>query len=111
MPISIHTREDEGVWLVEMAGAMSAVDSLDLHAKLLPAVPEEPRLMVFDMSGVEIMPSLGIGTMMSFTRALEARGCTVRFAAVQANVLEMIKRCKLDTVWSIYPTVEEAKAG
>jgi anti-anti-sigma factor len=110
MPIAVTTRDDGPDRIVAMAGSMSPVDSLDLHAKLLPTVPDAPSRMIFDLSGVSIMPSLGIGTMMSFVRALEAKGHVVRFAAAQPNVQEVIARCKLDTIWRMHPTVEAAQA-
>ncbi|MEM1210329.1 MAG: STAS domain-containing protein [Planctomycetota bacterium] len=111
MPISVEKQMHNDAWVIKLGGKMTAVDSLDLHAKLLPVVPEDPQLIIFDMSDVELMPSLGIGTMMSFTRALEAKGNTVRFACLNDNMAEMIKRCRLDSVWDMYGTLAEAEKG
>ncbi|MEM6332572.1 MAG: STAS domain-containing protein [Planctomycetota bacterium] len=111
MPITVETYEHGEAWVIKLTGSMSAVDALDLQGKLVPAAAHRPVLTIFDMSGVELMPSLGIGTMMAYTRGVEARGCTVRFAAVQPAVLEMIRRCKLDTVWEIHDTVDAAAGG
>jgi len=69
------------------------------------------RTLIFDLSGVTVIDSTGIGYFIAaFNRIMEAGG-DMRMAGATGHVLESFRVSLLDKVFPFFPSVEAAQAG
>ena len=64
--------------------------------------------IVLDMSRVQIVPSLGLGLLLTLMKKYKERGQHVKLAAVQPQVRTAMAITKLDQILDLYDTVEAA---
>ncbi len=69
------------------------------------------RNLVFDLSGVERIDSTGIGKFIDTYGRLRKSGGQMRLAGAEGAVREAFRLTRLDTVFSFYPSVEQACEG
>src|SRR5262249_51849577 len=96
----VHLRGDAGV---------GSVDTLS--RQLLPITAQRPPLVVFELSGVTFIASLGLGEMMQFQRGLKRHGGEVRLVGLQPVVRDMITKCRLDSVLIMADSLDDALAA
>jgi anti-sigma B factor antagonist len=65
---------------------------------------------VVDLSDVNWIDSTGVGMLVGWYQAAQAVGGTMVFAGAGETVLDLFKITKLDTVFTVFPTVSEAAA-
>jgi anti-sigma B factor antagonist len=82
-----------------------------LERQLMSLSARKPGRVVIDMSGVEFISSLGLGSLVQFQRGLLRHQGQVRLAALAPLVEEAIKRSRLDVVLKLFPSVEAALAS
>ena len=85
---------------------VSSADILDRH--LLGLTAKHPPLVVFDLAELHFISSLGLGMLMQFQRGLARHSGVMRLAAVHDQVLDMLRKCRLDSVFVIRATLSEA---
>ncbi len=79
---------------------------------LVPQLVEAgARNLVFDLSGVTRIDSTGIGRFIDTYGRLRKSGGQMRLAGVAGSVRDSFHLTRLDTVFSFYPTVDEACEG
>jgi anti-sigma B factor antagonist len=66
------------------------------------------RLIVFDLSGITVIDSTGIGRFISSYNRLAAAGGEIRMAGAVGHVFESFHVSLLDTVLPFYASVEDA---
>jgi len=66
--------------------------------------------LVADLSAVEFIDSIGIGALLGCMRRQHEKGTTMRLCSLQPTVATIIKILKLDRVFEIYDTPNEALA-
>ena len=67
--------------------------------------------VVLDMASVEMIPSLSIGSLIGLLRALQADGRRLILVGLQPPVREVLSICRLDKVFEIYETLDDAVAA
>lgn len=67
--------------------------------------------IVLDCKDLMFLSSLGVGTLMRIQSRLKSKGGTVKLAAVQGVVVDVLRVVRLDTLLDMYPTVDEAVAS
>lgn len=78
-------------------------------AKILrDALPDIPRLVVIELSEVTYLSSLGMGALLRFQNDVKESGGTLRLAGVTEMVATLLRRCRLDHAFAIYPDVASA---
>ena len=65
-------------------------------------------LVVLDLSGVTIMPSLALGRLMMMANACRERGQTIKLAGLQPQIRRVFAVTKLDTMFEIVDSVQAA---
>ena len=65
-------------------------------------------LVVLDLSGVTILPSLALGRLMLMGNACRERGQAIKLAALQPQIRRVFTVTKLDTMFEIVDSVEAA---
>jgi anti-sigma B factor antagonist len=87
-------------------GAADKVDQLFMRL-----VAKRTSLLVLDLSQMDFIATIGIGSFLRVQQDLGRHGGKLRLAAVQPIVWDVFKRCRLDTVFHAYDTVESAMAA
>jgi anti-sigma B factor antagonist len=66
------------------------------------------RKFVFDLSGVTVIDSTGIGRFISSFNKIMAVGGEMRMAGASGHVMQSFRVSLLDKVFSFYPTLQQA---
>ena len=66
------------------------------------------RIIIFDLSGVTVIDSTGVGHFISSFNKIMAAGGEMRMAAATGHVFHTFHVSLLDQVFRFFPTVEEA---
>ena len=67
------------------------------------------NLTILDMLQVPYVDSAGLGTVLMFYVSAEKHGRKLVLAAVTERVLSLIRMTRVDTVLSMFPSVEAAE--
>jgi len=100
-------REENGALIVSLAGDVDLESSPRARSVLLECVGQKQPVFV-DMSEIHYIDSSGVASLVeSFQSARKAGG---RFAlvAVSDTALRVLQLARLDKVFPIFPTVEDA---
>jgi len=96
--------------VVTVAGDVNIDCSAELQRALLAEAQKQPELMVLDLSGVHFMDSSGVASLVKLLSAAKKSGMKLRLAALDRRVLGIFEITRLNTVFDICDTVEEALA-
>jgi anti-anti-sigma factor len=66
------------------------------------------RKFIFDLSGVTVIDSTGIGRFISSFNKIMAVGGEMRMAGATGHVMQSFRVSLLDKVFSFYPTLQQA---
>jgi anti-sigma B factor antagonist len=66
------------------------------------------RKFVFDLSGVTVIDSTGIGRFIASFNKIMAAGGEMKMAAASGHVMQSFRVSLLDKVFSFYPTLQQA---
>ena len=69
------------------------------------------RNIIFDLSGITVIDSTGIGRFIASYNKITAAGGEMRMAGATGHLLHSFKVSLLDQVFPFYPTVEDAVRG
>ena len=104
------TRPDSAV-VVHLRGTLGMAEVAPLDAGLARIADEKPTRVVVDLSGVEMIASAGMGSLIAFRREVHAAGGTVTLAAATPQVGESLRRAFLNKLFKMCATVPEALAA
>jgi anti-sigma B factor antagonist len=113
MALGIERVDGEGaVTVVILRGKlMLGEDSNQLEAVIPELLKEGRTKLIFDLSGVTHIDSTGIGRFIdTYSRLAKVSG-KMRLAGATGAVRESFRVTRLDTVFSFFPSVEEAQTG
>lgn len=108
MPIEIDTREEGGALIIRLAGSGGVPEAPEIESALTLAAAKRAPLTVFDLSGLDFISSLVVGAMNSYRTAAQRHDGEVRFAGITEPIKLVIHRGRLDDVWDIRASVEDA---
>lgn len=108
--VTVGSDDPRGL-VVRVAGDVDMGAAEALGHRLTPICARRPPLVVLDLSGVGFIGSLGLGSLVTFHRALERCGGRVRVAAVQPRVWEVFTRARLQSLFEHFDTVDAALAA
>lgn len=106
-----HTPPDaRGLMVVTMSGQadMSAVNDIDRSMLVVSAV--KPTTLIFDLSGVTFVCSLTLGSLVAVRHGVKTNGGRCILAGATPEVEKVIVRSRLDSIFVIKPTLEDALA-
>lgn len=97
--------------IVAVRGEGGVHESQRLDQELMRISTLHPALAVLDLSGLQFISSIGMGSLVSFQRSLGRHGGKVRLAACAGMVRDALHRARLDKQFEMYDTVDAATAG
>jgi len=99
------------------AAVVAAAGEIDLNASpafqqaLLALLDRRPAALVVDLAGVSYMDSSGVASLVKVLSRARTAGIRLVLAALTARVRSVLEITRLDTVFEICDTVEEALAA
>lgn len=113
MPLEIDHREvAPGVVVVTLTGKlMLGSDGQDIPKIVDDCLREGKKTFVFDLSGVTVIDSTGIGRFIAAYNKIASAGGEMRMAGATGHLFQSFHVSLLDQVFPFYPTVDEAAKG
>lgn len=99
--------EENGIIVLKLSGeARLSVENLE--RKTLQLMAARPERVVVDLSEVEYLSSLAMGTLVQLFRSMKAHEGTVVLAEAKPRILDVLKHARLDTLFEMSDTVAGA---
>jgi anti-sigma B factor antagonist len=104
-----HQEVVPGTVLIALTGKLMLGPEGDVIVTLVEQqLAAGARRFVFDLSGVTVIDSTGIGRFISSFNKIMAAGGEMRMAGASGHVMQSFKVSLLDKVFSFYPTLQQA---
>lgn len=87
---------------------MGGPDATSLHEKLHELIETGTRSVVIDLRDVDWMNSSGLGILIGGLSAIRKSGGDLRLASVTEKIEEVLRITKLDRVFDVYGSTDEA---
>jgi len=104
-----HREAADGTVVITLAGKLMLGPEGD---RILSLVEERlaagSRKFVFDLSGVTLIDSTGIGRFIASFNKIMAAGGEMRMAGATGHVMQSFRVSLLDKVFSFYPSLQQA---
>jgi anti-sigma B factor antagonist len=107
--MKISTTENNGALVVAFEGDVDLEHSPMARKELLAAVSKNSKVIV-DLSSVSYIDSSGIASLVEAFQTARKNGGTFSLAAVSEAALRVLQLARLDKIFSIFTTVDEAVA-
>jgi anti-sigma B factor antagonist len=100
----------KGTMVLEVSGEVDIVRSPDLQVSLQQAIGDIPGkgTVIVDLSGVTYMDSSGVATLVRGLQLSRKKGVGLVLCAMQDRVRSIFEIARLDTVFPIAGTLDEA---
>lgn len=107
--MATNIRHIDGITIVEIVGKMFlGPDTEECHKKVRAVLTEGYKKVVIDLSGAEWVNSRGMGSLMACYVSNMKLGGKLKFAGLTDKTHSLFHTAKLDTVFQIYDTVDNA---
>jgi anti-sigma B factor antagonist len=104
-----HRETAPGTVVIALAGKLMLGPEGDPMVSLVEeCLSRGTRKIVFDLSGVTVIDSTGIGRFIASFNKIMAVGGEMRMAGASGHVMQSFRVSLLDKVFRFYPSVEEA---
>jgi anti-sigma B factor antagonist len=110
MTLSVR-KEPNGVVVVAVDGQLIVGNRQELKQKVLDALEEGSRKFIIDFSKTGYIDSSGLGVLVSLSKKIREQGGELRLAGLNADLQTLFELTKLDTLFAITRTAEEALAA
>ncbi len=110
--MSFNLRKDQrGVVVVGVDGQLIVGNRQELKQKVLDALEAGDKKFVIDFSKTGYIDSSGLGVLVSLSKKIREQGGDLRLAGLNEDLQTLFELTKLDTLFSITKTPEEALAA
>ncbi len=103
-------RTDE-LLLVLMDGQLIVSNRQEFKQAVLEEVEQGARLVVVDFSGSAYIDSSGLGALVSLGKRIREAGGELRLAALNDDLRTLFELTRLDALFPLYATRDDALAG
>ena len=107
MTFSVH-KDKRGVVVVGVDGQLIVGNRQELKQRVLDAVNGGSRKFVVDFTRTGYIDSSGLGVLVSLSKKIREQGGELRLAGLNEDLQTLFELTKLDTLFSITKTPEEA---
>lgn len=111
MGLKVSTREQNGVVIVDCAGRVVFGDEAIQLRETVKGILEKPRPVVISLKDVSYVDSGGLGTLVGLFTSAQRAGATIKLAALNSRVIDLLQITKLVTVFELFDSVEAAVAS
>jgi anti-sigma B factor antagonist len=104
------TRQDD-VTIVDVEGQLIVGNRQELKQKVLEELDGGDRRFVIDFTNTGYIDSSGLGVLVSLSKKIREQGGELRLASLNEDLRTLFELTKLDTLFRIADTREDALAG
>ena len=99
------------VTLVEVEGQLIVGNRQELKQQVLDRLEGGDRKFVIDFANTGYIDSSGLGALVTIAKRVREAGGQIRLAGLNDDLRSLFELTKLDTLFAIYPGIEEALQG
>ena len=107
--MEVNIREDNHIKIVAVTGEVDLYSSPKLRTELLATTKAKHKAILVDLHQVSYMDSSGIATLVEALQQVKKYGGKLKIANLQGAVRDVFELSRLDKVFDIYASLEEAK--
>jgi anti-sigma B factor antagonist len=113
MILNIQRKQlSQDIAVFEMTGRIIlGNNSRDVELNLTRALNENLRKIIFDLAGVTLLDSTGVGIVVLCHAKLKKAGGELRVAGATGVVEEILRMTSIDKIVRFFPTVSDAAAN
>jgi anti-sigma B factor antagonist len=108
--IHVQSRTVNDTTILVPMGEIDLSRAPSLRVQLSAAQAARPKRLVIDLSEVPYMDSSGVATLVEAMQNARKQGCKLVLAAMQDKVRSIFEIARLDMVFTIVPTTDDALA-
>jgi len=108
MALKMTTREQDGIAVVDCVGRIVFGDEAIQLRETVKALLEQPRPVVLNLREVTYVDSGGLGTLVGLFTSAQKAGTTIKLAALNHRVIDLLQITKLVTVFETHLDVNAA---
>ena len=109
MSLEIHSREREGIAILELKGRITVgPEASALRNRVAEFTAAGENKLVLEMAGVDYIDSTGLGALVMCATSLRKHGGNVKLVAVNRRNIELLVMTKLATVFELFPDEQDA---
>ena len=101
-------KQTGGATVVSLGGDVDMHRASELRDALTKIVAPRPPQLVLDLSEVKFLDSTGLGTLVYFLKEVGGYDGKMLLANLNENVRNVLEITRLEKVFSVFPSVEEA---
>jgi anti-anti-sigma factor len=105
---TVRQYRDGSAAVVEVSGCVDMITAPQLATQLDIAVDDRPAILVADLTGVTLLSSAAIETLIEVQRLSATIGTSVRLVGREHHTVRPIQVLGLDRTLPLYPTVSDA---
>jgi anti-anti-sigma factor len=106
--LSVAVESQDATMIVILSGAAGLMGQGPLDAMVRRVVEEQPRLVIFDLTALRFITSVGVSALIQVRRELREHGGRVVIAGAQGYVADVLATLKILDVIPSYPSTLEA---
>jgi anti-sigma B factor antagonist len=94
--------------IVDLAGEIDMNSSTHLREQLLEILHKKPRLTIINLEQVTFMDSSGLAVLIEMMQITNRQATQLKIVALNERIRSIFEISRLDSIFSIYDTEEEA---
>jgi len=107
--VTIEVQEQKtGIYVLSVQGEVDMSSSTEVRQQLAPLLDTSTSAIIVHLVQVSYMDSSGIATLVEGLQQSMKSGISFRLAELSDAVQDIFKLARLDSVFSIYPTITDA---
>ncbi len=106
--LDLETRREEGAVVIEARGEVTVFTSPTLRQALRQGASERPEKLIVDLSGTRYIDSSGVATLVEGLKLVQQHQGELVLAGMNERVRGVFEIARLDTVFQVAGSVEEA---
>lgn len=110
MSFTVRKDEAKGVTIIGVDGQLIVGNRHDLKSKVVEAMERGDSKFVIDFSETGYIDSSGLGVLVSLSKKIREAGGDLRLAGLNEDLRTLFELTKLDTLFTILDSAEEAVA-
>ncbi len=105
-----NVRQEKKITVIDLSGQIDMNNVMELRGALLESLHDNPEALIVNMKGVSFMDSSGLATLVEGLQLCKKRNRRLILAALQPQVKNVFEIARLDKLFSIVASEEEALA-
>lgn len=102
--------DTDGVRIIRLAGRMDIQGNDEIALRFNALAVAGGPIVIVDLSGVDFLGSIGIGTLVTSAKALKLRKGVLALCGARSIVSDALQRTNIPAIIPTYATLDEARA-